>query len=70
MEELISSDRTQKELKKENEKLRDKIKLKDAQLKAKDLTILSRDATIQAQKKEIDILKKRIKELEDINYKK
>ena len=70
MKELISKDRTPEELKKEIEKLRDEIKLKDEQLKAKDLTILARDATIKAQKIENDILKKRIKELEDIKYKK
>ena len=66
MKELISTDRTPEELKKENEKLKDEIELKDDQLKPKiylfllwDSTIQVQDAIIQAQKKEIDILKKR-----------
>ena len=35
MKELISTDRTPEELKKENEKLKDEIELKDDQLKPK-----------------------------------
>ena len=46
MKELISTDRNPEDLKKENEKLKDEIELKDDQLKAKDLIIFFHQFTM------------------------